>query len=727
MRSRGPGGSDLAADPDPPARDAGRPPPSRRIPHPGRPVTVLVALVAAIQLVLVPAPLPAGSAGVVRAAASDTVKILGARAESLDPAGQGDSDSAAVTSQLFESLTAIDADAPDATGARRVVGVPRRRRDRRVPPPARPDVQRRLAADRRRRRPELAPAHRPGPPVAAGQPDRRRRRAPSPTPTASRRDPASVGLSASGNDVTVHLTRPATDFPAIVASPTFGIVPPGVDDSGGLQPGPQFVGSGGYVLTVGRSDDDDADRQQPLLGRAAARSKTVQLVHDIGGRELRRRVRGRRSRPRGRRALRRRRGSPGTRRSARSSGGSDALSLSYYGFDTSRPPFDDVRVRQAFARAVDWRRLESLSATASSRPATGMVPPGIPGRSDADFLPAHDPDGARALARRGRLPRRTRLPDDGAPRRRHRGPGVRRGDPARARRHDRRRGPGRRLLRPARPGSAADLLDGLDRRLSGPERLPRDPPRHRGVEQLRPLVVERVRRGGHEGARRAGSGGRPGCLRHGGGDRPGRGAGDPALVRRSTGRWRGPGSSAPIRTGSGSSGWQGWHGPAERRPAPGFRHRSRRSRPLAALVVSMLVASPVAAADPVKFGLAECQLVVRGRRRLPPAGHAAGRRPARGDPRLEPGRDRSDRPARRGPAGRRHHPPLPPRRRRRRARPEHARSPASGGSSPPTAPRPSGPRSPTPMPTTATTGRRWKVTSSGSTGSRATRRSASAP
>jgi oligopeptide transport system substrate-binding protein len=76
---------------------------------------------------------------------------------------------------------------------------------------------------------------------------------------------------------------------------------------------------------------------------------------------------------------------------------SDGLSLQYYGFDTSRPPFDDVRVRQAFARAVDWRRLVSLAAAGAATPATGMVPPGIPGRSATDFLPAHDPDGARQL------------------------------------------------------------------------------------------------------------------------------------------------------------------------------------------------------------------------------------------------------------------------------------------------------------------------------------------
>jgi ABC-type transport system substrate-binding protein len=369
-------------------------PPSRRIPQPGRPVTFLVALAVAIQLVLVPASLPAGSAGVVRAAASESVKILGARAESLDPAGQGDSDSAAVTSQLFESLTAIDATLQTRPalaeswefrdGGATVVfhlrpgltfsdGSPLTADDvvrswRRLVDPAHPSPLVSLIGDVEG---ALAYAH--------GQSS----------------DPASVGLSASGSDVTVHLTRPATDFPAIVASPTFGIVPPGIDDSGGLQPGPQFVGSGGYLLTA---DDPTATtltaNSRYWAGPPAM--KTVQLVHDIGGRssvaafeagdldvaavasfdppwlawdptlgpQLRR---------------------------------SDALSLSYYGFDTSRPPFDDVRVRQAFARAVDWRRLESLSSTASSRPATGMVPPGIPGRSDADFLPAHDPDGARAL------------------------------------------------------------------------------------------------------------------------------------------------------------------------------------------------------------------------------------------------------------------------------------------------------------------------------------------
>jgi oligopeptide transport system substrate-binding protein len=73
------------------------------------------------------------------------------------------------------------------------------------------------------------------------------------------------------------------------------------------------------------------------------------------------------------------------------------LLIVYYGFDTRRAPFDDPRVRRAFAQAVDWRRVVRLNDGYAAFPATGMVPPGIPGRSDADFLPAFDPAAAKRL------------------------------------------------------------------------------------------------------------------------------------------------------------------------------------------------------------------------------------------------------------------------------------------------------------------------------------------
>jgi oligopeptide transport system substrate-binding protein len=74
-----------------------------------------------------------------------------------------------------------------------------------------------------------------------------------------------------------------------------------------------------------------------------------------------------------------------------------SLSVEYLGFDTSRPPFDEVRVRRAFGQAVDWKRIVGLADGSGGTAANSMVPPGIPGRSDRDFLPAHDADAARRL------------------------------------------------------------------------------------------------------------------------------------------------------------------------------------------------------------------------------------------------------------------------------------------------------------------------------------------
>jgi oligopeptide transport system substrate-binding protein len=54
-------------------------------------------------------------------------------------------------------------------------------------------------------------------------------------------------------------------------------------------------------------------------------------------------------------------------------------------------------MRQAVAMAVDWSRIVSLGAGGGETPATSMVPPGIPGRGDRSWLPAHDPDAARAI------------------------------------------------------------------------------------------------------------------------------------------------------------------------------------------------------------------------------------------------------------------------------------------------------------------------------------------
>jgi ABC-type transport system substrate-binding protein len=357
---------------------------------------LLLALLAAaiVALSIGPARL-AGPHPPTAAAAADIVRILLDPADNLDPAAQGDIGSAAVSAQLFESLTAIDAQLETRPalaaswdfrdGGATVVFHLR-------PGLTFSDGSPLTAADVVRSWFRIIdPAH-PSPLVSlmgdvAGA---------SAYARGDVKDKSAVGLAVAGGDVVVKLNRPATDFPTIVSGPTFAVVPPGIDSGPqALAPGAAFVGSGGYVVSADTPQkttlqaNDHYWAGRPAIG-------TVELVHDIGGQSSVTAFEA---------------GTidlaavspfdatwlayddtlgPNLRRS-------NDLSLQYYGFDTSRPPFNDVRVRQAFARAVDWRRLIALSAAGTATPATGMVPPGIPGRSGADFLPKLDPDGARAL------------------------------------------------------------------------------------------------------------------------------------------------------------------------------------------------------------------------------------------------------------------------------------------------------------------------------------------
>ncbi len=55
------------------------------------------------------------------------------------------------------------------------------------------------------------------------------------------------------------------------------------------------------------------------------------------------------------------------------------LSFYYLGFNTTRPPFDDVNIRRAFSQAIDKEKLASLVFRNMVQPAGGILPPGIPG------------------------------------------------------------------------------------------------------------------------------------------------------------------------------------------------------------------------------------------------------------------------------------------------------------------------------------------------------------
>lgn len=348
-------------------------------------------LVAVLLLAAACAPSSSG-------ASDRTARILSGAPTSLDPAVQGDAGSAAISAQLFESLTTFDSDLH-----------------------LRPALAESWQFDADSRR--ITFTMRPGLTFSDGSPLRPSDvvrswlrlidpRTPSPLATLAvdiagaeaylrgqATDPASVGLHADdgAGTLTVDLARPASDFPNIVSGPTFAVVPPGVGtDPAALQPGPSFVASGGYVLS-GTTDTGLTLTANPRYWAGQPAIRTIELVGDLGGRSE---VDAFQANELDYAPLN---GADATWIAYDRTLGPQlrevsSLSTEYYGFDVSRAPFDDVRVRRAIGAAVDWQRLATLAGSSGTiEVANSMVPPGIPGRSDANFVPAYDPAAARKL------------------------------------------------------------------------------------------------------------------------------------------------------------------------------------------------------------------------------------------------------------------------------------------------------------------------------------------
>ena len=82
------------------------------------------------------------------------------------------------------------------------------------------------------------------------------------------------------------------------------------------------------------------------------------------------------------------------------------LGTAFCGFNVTRKPLDDVRVRKALSLAIDRKTITEKVLLAGQTPATGVICGSIPGTTDAQdfrteggaFLPEHaDPDEARRL------------------------------------------------------------------------------------------------------------------------------------------------------------------------------------------------------------------------------------------------------------------------------------------------------------------------------------------
>ena len=200
-------------------------------------------------------------------------------------------------------------------------------------------------------------------------------------------DPTAIGLSADGDRrVVVDLARPAADFPSIASSPPFGIVPASMTERDVPLAAQGFVGSGGYRVTGVRATSSSSPRMTTTGPARRRSSRSTWSPTSAGGAPSRR--------------------SRTATSMSRPSSSSTPRWIAYD--DALGPQLRQGAVALARATTASTRRSRRSTTSGSARRsrgpstgggssslvagptatvATGMVPPGIPGRSDTR-LPA---------------------------------------------------------------------------------------------------------------------------------------------------------------------------------------------------------------------------------------------------------------------------------------------------------------------------------------------------
>jgi peptide/nickel transport system substrate-binding protein len=73
------------------------------------------------------------------------------------------------------------------------------------------------------------------------------------------------------------------------------------------------------------------------------------------------------------------------------------VGMEWLGLNTEHPLFEDLRVRQAIARAIDVDAVVDAAYFGGAERATGVIASGLPGHRDASPYPARDVEAAKAL------------------------------------------------------------------------------------------------------------------------------------------------------------------------------------------------------------------------------------------------------------------------------------------------------------------------------------------
>ncbi|MDQ1636886.1 MAG: oligopeptide transport system substrate-binding protein [Pyrinomonadaceae bacterium] len=185
-------------------------------------------------------------------------------------------------------------------------------------------------------------------------------------------EPAFGAEALSDRVLRVRLRRPDMNFPALVAHPVFRPVKLSVDAPAGKLSASGLLSNGAFSVA-------ETDNERVLLARAEnywdKRQVTLQSVEFVGARDTESALASYRS------------------------GGVDAVTnaaleplaikllapyadfrrttfgaLTYYTFNTARAPFDDVRVREALAIAIDRDRISADETGGATEPAKRFLP-----------------------------------------------------------------------------------------------------------------------------------------------------------------------------------------------------------------------------------------------------------------------------------------------------------------------------------------------------------------